>query len=337
MLKLRKAMSRVALITALGLLLVACGGDDGGGTTDGGDVAGDTEDPGADVDGEDGDETIGFVVKALDQEFWLTVKEGAETAGEELGVELFLDGASSETAVEEQLALIEDMITRGVDALVVAPTAPEQSEPVLQRAVDQGIPVLLVDTDLPDWDGKLTFIGTDNLAAGEAAGEWIADELGGEGTLAILRGVPGNTSTDARADGATQVLEDAGIEVVADLAANSDRAEGRSVMEDILTSQPDIDAVFAANDQMALGALEAVEAAGIDHDDIIIVGFDATSEAAESILDGGMDASVAQMTAAMGSTGVEEAVRAARGEDVESRIDTGYEIVTEDNAEDYTD
>lgn len=318
-----------ALAAALMLMLAACNGD-------GGDEAAPDAEAGGDGDGEG--VTVGFVVKALDQEFWLTVEEGAQSAAaEDDSVELLLDGATDETAVEEQLALIEDMVTRGVDALAVAPLAPEQAQPTLQRAVDQGIPVLLVDTDIPEWDGKLTFIGTDNTTAGEAAGEYIVEQLGGEGTAAILEGVPGNTTTDSRAEGAGNVLEEAGVDVVAQLPANSDRAEGRSVTEDILTANPEVDALFAANDQMALGALEALEAAGREGDDVVVVGFDGTSEAAEAILEGRMDASVAQMTALMGETGVEEAAAAARGEDVEARIDTGYEMVTEENAEEYTE
>src|SRR5690606_16462629 len=236
------------------LVLAACGGDDGGGGTgDGG--------------GDGGEEyTVAVVLKTLSSPFWLQVAGGVEDGGEAAGVEVTLAGATAETQVQEQIDKVRAAITQQVDALVVAPTQAEQLEPILQQAVDEGIPVLLVDTDIEGWDGKETFVGTDNYAAGVTAGEFILEQAD-SGTIALIRGVPGNPSTDSRVDGVIDTLEGSGIEVVADLSANSDRAEGRAVMADILQSNPDVSIVFAANDDMALGALEAVKAAGVDLED----------------------------------------------------------------------
>lgn len=289
---------------------------------------------------EEGNFKIGYVVKSLDQEFWLAVEKGAKDADAEFdNVEVFLDGATSETQVEEQIALVEDMITRGANALVVAPTAPAQLLPVLESAVADGIPVLLVDTDIDDWDGKTTFIGTDNIAAGEIAGKYVIEQLSEGSEVALLEGIPGVTTSVHRIKGFTDGLNSSGkdIEIVEQLTAKWDRAEAVSVTEDILTAHGEVDAILAANDQMALGAVEAVRAAGIDFEDILIVGFDGNPGAAQSILDGEMDASVAQMPYQMGYKGVEAARDLLMGKEISRRIDTGAELVTEENAEKFLD
>jgi len=312
-----RCLALVATLLCVSALIAACGGGQGGG------------------DGENGGVTVGYVPKALDQEFWLTSEAGAEAADEELSdTEVLVDAGSSEAAIDEQIAVIEDMLTRGVDALCVAPTAPDQLIPVLTRASGE-VPVLLVDTDIPGWDGKTSYIGTDNLEGGRVGGEYIVEELGGSGTMAVLEGAPGNNATDARSEGAVEIAEEAGIEIVASVTANSDRAEGVNVMSDILQNNPDVEAVFSANDQMALGALETLRSRDLA-EDVTLVGYDGTEEATQIIIDGGgMDATVAQNPYDMGSTCVEQAAAAANDEEIEANIDTGVTLVTEENAEDY--
>lgn len=300
------------------LLLAACGGDggDGGG--------------GGDDDGH----TVAVVLKTLSSPFWLQVAGGVEDGAEAAGIEVTLAGATAETQVQEQIDKVRAAITQQVDALVVAPTQAEQLQPILEQAVDAGIPVLLVDTDIEGWEGKETFVGTDNYAAGVTAGEYILEQAD-SGSIALIRGVPGNPSTDNRVDGVIDTLEGSGIEVVADLSANSDRAEGRSVMADILQANPEVSVVFAANDDMALGALEAIKSAGVDLEDILVIGVDGTSDAVDSMLAGELDASIAQNSYDMGRTSVELAVELLEGGTIEERVDTGVTVVTQDNAEDY--
>lgn len=300
------------------LLLAACGGD--GGTGDGGD--------------DDDGHTVAVVLKTLSSPFWLQVAGGVEDGAEAAGIEVTLAGATAETQVQEQIDKVRAAITQQVDALVVAPTQAEQLQPILEQAVDAGIPVLLVDTDIEGWEGKETFVGTDNYAAGVTAGEYILEQAD-SGSIALIRGVPGNPSTDNRVDGVIDTLEGSGIEVVADLSANSDRAEGRSVMADILQANPEVSVVFAANDDMALGALEAIKSAGVDLEDILVIGVDGTSDAVDSMLAGELDASIAQNSYDMGRTSVELAVELLEGGTIEERVDTGVTVVTQDNAEDY--
>src|SRR5918998_2321945 len=275
---------------------------------------------------------IGFVPKALNQEFWITSRAGAEDADKQLsGVQVLVGAGTSELAIDEQIAVVEDMLTKQVDALVIAPTAPDQLQPVLERASKQ-VPVIIVDSDIPGWDGKTSYIGTDNFKGGQVAGKYIIEQMKGAGTLAIINGVPGATSGEQRVAGVRDAVKDSDIEIVAEVAADFDRAKGVSAMEDILQNNPDVDAVFAANDQMALGALEALQSRGKEQD-VLLVGYDGTEEATEVILkDQGIAATVAQDPYEMGKVGVEKAVAAAKEQSVKKTIDTGVTLVTAENA-----
>ncbi|MGJ9421707.1 sugar ABC transporter substrate-binding protein [Aeromicrobium sp. CF3.5] len=307
-------------VAALSMVLSACGSD---------------SDSGGDGGSADG-ARVAVVLKTLTSPYWLQVKGGAEAAGEETGADVTLAGATQETAVQEQIDKVRTAITQQVDALVVAPTQAEQLQPILEEAVAADIPVLLVDTNIDGWDGALTFIGTDNLSAGQQAGEFITSQTD-SGEALLISGVPGNPSTDDRVTGAQEVLEAAGIEVVASLSGNSDRAEGRSVTADALQANPDIRIIFAANDDMALGATEAVKSAGLDPAEFTIVGVDGTGDAVASIEAGELTATVAQNAFTMGETGVLEALKVLDGETIEERIDTGVTLVTADNAADFAE
>lgn len=282
---------------------------------------------------QDAGKEVGVVVKTLSQPFWLYMKAGAESAAEAGGAHAEVTGATEEAAVQEQVDKIRAMISRSVSALVVAPTEPNQLQPILQQAVDQGIPVLLVDTDIPSWDAKTSFIGTDNLAAGKVGGQF-ATSLAESGNLAILAGTPGNTATQDRVTGFKQAIEGSALNVVAELSANSDRAQGRSVTADILQRNPDLTMIFAANDEMALGAVQAVAAAG-KTSQVHVIGFDGTKDAVDAILAGTMAGSVAQNPFKMGEAGVQAAIKASDGQAVDKRIDTGSTMVTRDNAADF--
>ena len=277
---------------------------------------------------------VGVVVKTLSQPFYLYLRSGAEQAGKDGGANVAVTGATDESAVQEQVDKVRAMMSRGVSALVVAPTEPRELEPILQRAVDDRIPVLLVDTDIPGWNNKLSFIGTDNVAAGKVGGQF-ALKLAKQGKVAILSGVPGNTSTQDRSTGFKQAIAGSGLDVVAELSAASDRAQGRSVTADILQRDPDITMIFAANDEMALGAVEAVAAVG-KTGQIQIIGFDGTKDAVAAIQAGTMAGSVAQNPYKMGEVSVQEAIKAAKGQTIEKRIDTGTTLVTKDNAAVYS-
>lgn len=270
---------------------------------------------------------IGVVVKALNSDFWKTVEAGAKAAGKDLGVEVEVLGPSAETAVSEQIDMIEDQITKQVSALAVAPSQPASAIPVFDQAKAAGIPVVLIDTDA-QWDDKVSFVGTGNYNGGKQAGEFIAEKLGKGGKVVILRGAVGDPTHDERSNGAIEVLKEKGLEILDIQPANSERGLGMTVMENILQVHPDVQGMFATNDEMALGALRAIQAAGKE---IITVGFDGSPDALKSIEEGELTASVAQNSFNIGYQGVVAAVKAVKGEAVDKRIDTGTKIISKDN------
>lgn len=281
-----------------------------------------------------GGKTVALVPKAMDSEFWLAVGGGArQAAASRSDVTLSIVAPDREINIDQQVSILEDQLRRGVSVLIVAPTGSAQVVPVLEQAASRKIPVILVDTDAP-FAGKVSYIGTDNRAGGALAARYIARTVGA-GSVALVHGVPGNQSQDDRAAGFEEALRQAaGIQLVARQPANSERALGMTVMENILTAHPDLKAVFATNDQMALGAMEAVEARGLGGK-VAIVGFDATEEAVRAIQAGKMSASVAQRPSEMGRLSVEAALALLDGKAVEPRVDTGTELVTKQNVATY--
>ena len=278
---------------------------------------------------------IVIVTKALDSEFWQTLKSGAEEAARaHPDIELSVLAPEREINIDQQVSILEDQILKKVSALAVVPGGVSEIIPVLNKAKAAGIPVLIVDNDTP-WPGKLTYIGTDNRAGGKLAGDFVVKTLGGHGKVAIIRGVLGVQSHEDRVAGFRGAIAQVpGIQLVTIQPGNSERALGLSVMENIITSFPDLDAVFATNDQMALGAMEAISARNLSGR-IHLVGFDAGKEAVRAVKAGQIDAVVAQYPANMGKQAVEAAIKAIRGEPVEKIIDTGTTLVTKESADQF--
>lgn len=278
---------------------------------------------------------IALVVKALDSEWWQRVKAGAEEAARaDPDVRLAILAPEREINIDQQVAILEDQVLKKVSALAVAPAGVSEVLPVLDKARAAGIPVLIVDTDVP-WPPKLSFIGIDNRLGGRLAGEHLVKQLGGRGKVAVIRGVLGVATHEDRLAGFREAIAKApGIECVAVQPANSERALGMSVMENLLTAHPDLRAVFATNDQMALGAMEAIAGRRLTGR-IALVGFDATREAVRAVLAGQLSATVAGYPERMGRRAVEAAVKAARGQPLEPRIDIGTALVTKENAQEF--
>jgi ABC-type sugar transport system substrate-binding protein len=263
--------------------------------------------------------------------FWAEVEKGAREAAQALGANIVVLAPPAETDVATQISQIEDQITKKVSAIVVAPTDSVGLNPTFEKAKAAGIPVLFVDTK-GDWPA-LTFVGTDNRNGGKLAGEYLCKQLGGKGKVVLITGVMSQQTHIDRIGGARDALKACGVAVVGEQAANSDRAQGQTVMENFLTANPDVNGVFASNDLMALGAEEAIKAAG--KKGIVVVGFDANPDAAASILNGEMSASIAQSPYNIGKFGVEAALKALSGAQLDPMIDTGSEVVTAENAAKY--
>lgn len=271
----------------------------------------------------DGSITIGLAVSTLNNPFFVTLKEGAEKAAQEAGVELIVVDAQDDTA--KQISGVEDLIQKKVDVLLINPTDSAAIVTAVEAANQANIPVITVDR-AAEGGQVVSHIASDNVAGGKMAGEFILEKLGGAGKIAELQGIPGTSAARDRGQGFHEVVDNKeGVTVVASQPADFDRAKGMSVMENILQSNPDVQAVFAHNDEMALGALQAIDAQGKE---IIVVGFDATDDAVKSVNEGKMAATVAQKPELIGETALQTAVKVAKGEQVESSIPVELELVT---------
>jgi len=269
--------------------------------------------------------TLGLSLSTLDNPFFVTLKEGAEEAATKAGVKLIVVDCEDDSAKEA--ANLEDLIAKKVDALLINPTDAEAVVPSIGKANEAGIPVFTIDRAAAGGE-IVSHIASDNVAGGRMAGEKLAELLGGKGKVVELEGITGTSSARERGQGFNEVMDKyPDIEVVARQTADYDRAKGLSVFENILEAQPEIDGVFAHNDEMILGAIEAAEAAG-RADEIVFVGFDAIDDAVAAVKEGKLAATIAQQPAEMGRLGVEFAVKHLSGETVEAYIPVDLALVT---------
>ena len=272
---------------------------------------------------------IAVIVKSVTSDYWKTVGAGVEAAMKaDPSIKASFLGPNEETDIEGQIRIIESQISAGVDALAVAPSQADQVQPTLEKAVAAGIPVILVDTDLANFSNKSAFVGTDNKLGGQFGGEFIVMALKAGDEVAIIRGAAGDPVHNLREGGAKEAMEKAGLKVVAIQPANSDRAKGQTVAENLLTANPNLKGIFSTNDEMALGAANAAKSAGKK---LVIVGFDATNDALKAIEDGLMSGSIAQFPTKIGELGTLTAAKVARGEKVDAFVNTGVEVVSKDN------
>lgn len=281
---------------------------------------------------------IAFVMKTANNPFFIEMQKGAEEEAKKLGVTLVVQAAEREVDVEKQMQIVENLIQTKIAALCVTPSGSREIVPAINKANAANIPVVIVDTrvdakTLSDAKGKIaTFIGSDNYEGGKLAGERIAKQLNGKGKVAVLEGIPGHETGDSRLKGFREALKATpGIEIVASQTANWERDQGFNVFQNILQSHPDVQAVFACSDLMALGALEAIAAAK-KTGQIIVIGFDASDEARKAVLNGTMDATIAQSPATMGAMAVQNAYHLIKGEPVKEEMVVPIKLITKENA-----
>ena len=314
----RKLFQLAALVAVFALVLAACNGEE---ATD-------------EANGEASDVTVGLSISTLANPFFVTLQEGAQAAADDAGIELLVNDAQDDAQTEANG--IDDFITQGVDVIVLNPVDSEAAIAVVESAEAAGIPVITVDRAV-DGAEVATHVSSDNVLGGELATEELLSLIGGEGTVAQLEGIAGTDATRERGAGFENVLADAdGVELVSSITANFSRDEGFSVAQDILQANPELDAIFAQNDEMALGAVEAADALGI-LDDLVIIGFDATDDALAAVEDGRMDGTVAQQPFEIGRIGIESAIALAGGEDLDDEVPVDVELVTADNVGDFLD
>ena len=265
--------------------------------------------------------TIGLAISTLNNPIFVDLEAGAKAKAQELGVTLVTLDSQDDSATE--MSNVEDLINQGVDVIMINPTDSDAVKSAVEAANKANIPVITLDRGANGGE-VVSHIASDNVAGGKLAGEYIVELLSGKGKVVELEGIPGASAARDRGQGFNEAINGTDIEVVAKQTANFDRAEGLTVMENILQAQPEIDAVFAHNDEMALGALEAIKASKRD---ILVVGFDATDDAKAAVESGEMAATVEQLPKEIGSLGIETAVKILNGEKVESMIPVDLQLV----------
>lgn len=282
-----------------------------------------TEQPGTSSEQEtkDGDFKIGLSISTLNNPFFVALKDGAEEQATELDATLTVADAQNDAA--KQVSDVEDMIQKGMDLILINPTDSEAVGAAVQSANDAGIPVITVDRNAESGD-VVAHVASDNVAGGKLAGDYMVELVGEGGKVVELEGIPGASATRDRGQGFNEAI-DGKLDVVTKQSANFDRAQGLTVMENILQDNKDIVAVFAHNDEMALGAVQALNSAGLN--DVKVIGFDATDDAVKAVEDGTMAATVAQKPTEIGKLGVEAAVNHLKGETVEENIPVDLELI----------
>lgn len=280
---------------------------------------------------------VAFVMKTLNHPFFLDMQRGARDAAARLGIELVVQAAEREIDVEKQVQIIENLLQTGIRALCVTPSGSKEIASAIAKANRANIPVIVVDTRVDPQaarDANLrihAFVGSDNYEGGKLAGEYLLKAAGGRARVAILEGIPGHETGDSRLRGFRDAVKDTkGVSIVASQPANWERDQGFTVFQNMLQARPEIDALFACNDLMALGAIEAIAAAG-RAGTIRVIGYDALDDARKAIEAGTMEATVAQAPRQMGRIAVESAVQVIKGGLPPTQIRVPIELVTRSN------
>ncbi|WP_010096421.1 ribose ABC transporter substrate-binding protein RbsB [Ornithinibacillus scapharcae] len=311
-------LKKVGLVSILLVVLAACS-TEAPGSKDSADKKAGTE------GNSDSDVKIGLSVSTLNNPFFVTLRDGAQEAADEAGYELVVSDAQDDPST--QLSDIEDLLQQDIDVLLVNPVDSDAIVSAVELANEAGVPVVTVDRSANGGE-VVTHIASDNVAGGEMAGKFIAEKLGDAGNVVELEGIPGASATRERGEGFHNIVDGIdGIEVVANQTANFDRTEGLTVMENIIQGVSDINAVFAHNDEMALGALEALEAKGL-LEDVVVVGFDATDDAISAVEEGRLHATIAQQPALIGEYAIDAAGKIVKDEAVEEFIPVELELVS---------
>lgn len=311
--------TRTMVVMALILLLAACGGNDGNNASG--------NDKNTDA-GDKQDMKVGIAVNTLNNPFFVDLKEGAEETAEEERIDLVVTDSQGDPG--KQMSDVENLLQQGIDLLILNPVDSDAAGQAALLANDQNVPVITVDRQASEGD-IVTHVGFDALKSGGIAATYLEEALVGEGKVVEIQGILGTNVGQDRSKGFNDHMEGvAGIEIVASQSANFDRGEALSVMEDILQANKEIDAVYAANDEMVMGALSAIDSAN-RLDEITIIGTDAIEPAMDAIREGRLDATIAEPPFFLGREAVLAAIKTLNGEEVDDKITLENTLVTEDN------
>ncbi|UZP68813.1 ribose ABC transporter substrate-binding protein RbsB [Desulfovibrio mangrovi] len=266
-------------------------------------------------------DSIALVVSTLNNPFFVTLKDGAVKRAGEMGYEIIVLDSQNDPAKE--LANVEDLTVRGVKAILINPTDSDAVSNAIRLINKAGIPVLTLDRGAAHGE-VACHIASDNVAGGKMAGDFMAEKLGKGAKVIQLEGLPGTSAARDRGEGFAAAVKANGFNLLASQPADFDRTKGLNVMENLLANHGDVQGVFAQNDEMALGALRALQAAGKK---VVVVGFDGTDDGVAAVKSGTMTGTVAQQPALIGSLGVEAADKLLKGQAVEKSIPVPLMVV----------
>lgn len=319
-----RKMKVFAILTLLMLMLSACG--------KAGDAPGSA--PEAKENGQTGGSLkVGVSYSNLQNEFIIATQNVIREKAKEIGVELI--ESDGQGKAENQITQIENFITQKVDAIIVSPTDRNGVAPAIDLASNANIPIVVMTNEISNLDKATAFVGSDDVKAGMMEAEYVMEKLGGKGNVVIIHGPNGNSAEIYRTEGIKHVLSNfPDVTILAEQTANWDRAQALSLMENWLQTYPDIDAVIAQNDEMALGAHNAIKAAN-KQDEIIVAGIDGIPDALKSIEEGNLSATLLQDAVGQGNEAIQIAVKAAKGEEVRHLNYIPVHLVTKENVADF--
>lgn len=296
---MKKFLSTIIIIVLASFMLVGCQAED------------------------NGTKKIGFIVSTLNNPFFVDLKSGVEKRADELGYEVVVLDSQNDPAKE--VSNMEDLTVKNVDVVLLNPVDSDSAVASVMIANNNELPVVTVDRVANGGD-VVSHIASDNVAGGQMAANYLIEMLGGEGNIVELEGTAGSSAARDRGQGFEEQIAKSNINIISKQNADFDRTKGLTVMENILQSKSGIDAVFAQNDEMALGAQKALADAGMK--DVLIVGFDATDDAQSAVKEGTMAATVAQQPLLIGKTAIDAIDKIIKGESVDSFIPVELLLIT---------
>lgn len=325
-----KKLAALALAAVMTLSLAACGGGSASG--------GSSSSGGTDAGSSDGDIEISYIVKAKSDNFWTTMEKAANAYAQEKGVKLNFQAPAKETDVEQQVQMVENAVSKGVDAIILSAADSKSLIPAIVKANNANIPVILVN-DTIDYDqlaadgGEVvTYVGISQYNAAKLAGDYAKENIK-DGKVVYLEGIAGVDALADRLNGFRDQVADVTTEV-ASQTANCDRNEAFNVMQNVLNANKDVNLVWAVNAEMGQGAVQAVDQAGLTGK-VQIFDFDAAPDDLSAIEAGTLAGSVAQYPNVQAETAVQVAIDAIGGKTFEPHTETAAKLITKDNLEEY--
>lgn len=324
--KRNNLIRRSAAMLLAGLMAVsmsACGGGNSGGADNSGSSQADSSNGKT--------HKLSVVLKTTSSEYWSYVIAGIEQAEKDLGnVEVDVRGANSDTDFDGQLNMVETIVNADMcEAIAIAPL---QADQIANALTGVKIPVLAIDTNFEQAE---TFIGTAHEDAAYQGGKYVAEQIGKGGKVVVLANIQGESTSEARVAGYRKALEEGGCEIISTQYTDGVGDKAVTVTDGVLQSFPDIDAIVCCADDVALGASRAIRQTGRDGDGIIVCGFDGISSGVQAVVDGEISCTVAQDPYNMGYQCVKSLLDVVEGEKLDDFIDTGCNVITPDNADEY--